>query len=158
MIIRAILSFIALPGIVAVILPPLVAYWDPWNTARWIPGVWVMVVGAFILLWCVRDFHVSGRGTLAPWNPPRILVVRGLYRLVRNPMYIGVLILVLGWSLFFLSPLLFLYTTILALGFHHRVVKYEEPRLGMRFGPQWEIYRHEVPRWLPRIVPWREGS
>jgi protein-S-isoprenylcysteine O-methyltransferase Ste14 len=158
MLLRAILSFIALPGIFALVVPPFVAYWDPWNSGHWMPGVWVMAAGAFVLLWCVRDFYVAGIGTLAPWDPPKHLVVQGLYRFVRNPMYIGVLLLVLGWSLLFLSPLLFLYATSLAIGFHLRVVKYEEPKLKAQFGRQWVLYRQSVPRWRPRIVPWRDGA
>jgi len=155
---RAILAFVALPGIFAVVVPPCLAYGDPWSRVPWMPGAGVMAVGALVLLWCVRDFYVSGEGTLAPWDPPKHLVVQGLYRFVRNPMYIGVLLLVLGWSLLFLSPLLCLYTACLAIGFHLRVVKYEEPRLKARFGQRWMRYRRGVPRWRPRIVPWRDDA
>jgi protein-S-isoprenylcysteine O-methyltransferase Ste14 len=156
--IRALIAFIALPGIATVIVPLLIAYFDPWNRAPWLPGVLVMFMGAVVLLWCVRDFYVLGKGTLAPWNPPKKLVVLGLYRFVRNPMYIGVLLLVLGWSLYFCSPLLLLYVTVLAIGFHIRVVRNEEPRLKAQFGSQWDLYQQEVSRWLPRIVPWKDGS
>ena len=64
------------------------------------PGLLVMFLGTVVLGWCIRDFYISGKGTLAPWDPPRKLVVMGLYRYVRNPMYIGVLILVAGWFMF----------------------------------------------------------
>ncbi len=158
MYIRALIAFIALPGIVAIIAPPLLAYFDPWKGYHWTPGISVMCIGTLVLLWCVRDFYVSGKGTLAPWDPPRKLVVVGLYRLVRNPMYVGVLLLVLGWSLYFYSPVLILYTAILAIGFHIRVVRNEEPRLKEQFGRQWGLYQQEVFRWLPRIKPWRDGS
>ena len=158
MFIRALISFIALPGIFAVIAPPLIAYFDPWNRAHWIPGVFVMIIGAVVLLWCVCDFYTLGKGTLAPWDPPKKLVVLGLYRFVRNPMYIGVLLLVLGWSLYFGSPLLLLYVAILAIGFHIRVVRNEEPRLKAQFGSQWELYQQEVSRWLPRTSPWKDDS
>jgi len=156
MFIRALIAFIALPGIAAIVAPPLIAYFDPWKGFRWAPGIFVMCIGGFVLLWCVRDFYISGKGTLAPWDPPRKLVVVGLYRFMRNPMYVGVLLLVLGWSLYFRSPILFLYTAILALGFHIRVVKKEEPWLNEQFGNQWVLYQQEVPRWLPRTTPWKD--
>lgn len=158
MFIRALISFITLPGIAAVIVPPLITYFDPWSEEHWAPGIIVMCIGAFILLWCVRDFHKSGKGTLAPWDPPGNLVVVGLYRIVRNPMYIGVLLLVLGWSIYFWSVVLVLYATILAVGFHIRVVRNEEPWLKAQFGIQWELYQKKVSRWLPRLTPWQGDS
>jgi protein-S-isoprenylcysteine O-methyltransferase Ste14 len=158
MFIRALISFITLPGIIAVIAPLLIAYFDPWNRNYWSPGIFIIFIGTLILLWCVRDFYAIGKGTIAPWYPPKKLVVLGLYRFVRNPMYVGVLLLVLGWSLYFCSPLLFLYVIILAIGFHLRVVRNEEPWLQTHFGSNWELYQQEVPRWLPRITPWKDGS
>ena len=103
-----------------------------------------------MLLWCVRDFYVTGKGTLAPWDPPTRLVVVGLYRFVRNPMYVGVLGVVLGWSLVAGSPLLAIYAALLAVGFHLRVVLYEEPVLQRQFGDDWTRYRAGVNRWLPK--------
>jgi protein-S-isoprenylcysteine O-methyltransferase Ste14 len=76
--------------------------------------------------------------------------VIGLYRFVRNPMYVGVLLLVCGWGVYFRSPLLILYTAVLAVGFHLRVVRNEEPWLKAQFGGQWELYQREIARWLPR--------
>jgi protein-S-isoprenylcysteine O-methyltransferase Ste14 len=104
-----------------------------------------------VLLWCVRDFYVSGRGTLAPWDPPQRLVRVGLYRFTRNPMYVGVLLIVSGWSLLAGSPRLAWYTAILAVAFHLRVVLHEERWLAGQFGPDWEEYKRRVPRWLLRI-------
>jgi protein-S-isoprenylcysteine O-methyltransferase Ste14 len=151
MVIRALLAFLALPGIAAVLAPPLIALLDPWQGQRWQPGLAVMCGGAFVLLWCVRDFYVSGKGTLAPWDPPKELVVVGLYRLVRNPMYIGVLLLVCGWALYLASPFLAGYAALLAVGFHARVVMHEEPWLDAQFGQQWRTYRAAIPRWVPRM-------
>lgn len=151
----AFFAFIALPGIGAVILPLIIVYCDPWTGGVWLPGLFVLGLGSLVLIWCVRDFYVSGKGTLAPWDPPKELVVAGLYRFVRNPMYLGVLLVVLGWCLSFWSPLLALYEIILAAGFHMRVVRNEEPRLKKKFGVRWELYEREVPRWLPRISPWK---
>lgn len=148
---RALLAFLVLPGLAAVLAPPLIAHLDPWRGRIWLPGLAAMCTGVLVLLWCVRDFYVSGKGTLAPWDPPRELVVVGLYRWVRNPMYVGVLLLVLGWAIFLASPFLAAYVSLLAVGFHLRVVINEEPRLDARFGQQWHTYKAAVPRWIPRL-------
>ena len=155
---RALLAFLVLPGIAAIIAPPLLAYLDPWKRHAFMPGIFVMLIGAAVLLWCVRDFYVSGKGTLAPWDPPRQLVVVGLYHHTRNPMYIGVLLLVLGWSLYFASIVLAVYSVILAAGFHIRVLRHEEPWLESQFGAEWGRYSKAVPRWLPRLKPWDKAS
>ena len=117
-----------------------------------------MSVGFVLLLWCVRDLFVSGKGTLAPWDPPRKLVVVGLYRHMRNPMYVGVLTLVLGWSVLLTSPILAAYAAALAIGFHIRIVRNEEPWLASRFGSEWSQYSAEVRRWFPRLRPWKRGA
>jgi protein-S-isoprenylcysteine O-methyltransferase Ste14 len=116
----------------------------------WPGGCW-MAVGLVLLLWCVRDFYVRGKGTLAPWDPPRNLVVVGLYRYVRNPMYVGVLTLVAGWAVRYASPIVAIHTVALAIGFHLRVVLNEEPWLRAQFGEDWERYRATVNRWIPHI-------
>src|SRR2546429_6570705 len=99
-----------------------------------------MAVGCSLLLWCVRDFFVSGRGTLAPWDPPRHLVVVGLYRFVRNPMYVGDLLLLAGWSLAAGSYWLAWYAALWAVVFHLRVIYHEEPSLRALFNTEWEDY------------------
>ena len=101
-----------------------------------------------MLLWCVRDFYVSGRGTLAPWVPPRELVVVGLYRMSRNPMYVSVILVLVGWAVGFRSMPLALYALAVAVGFHLRVVLGEEPWLAQTHGEKWVRYRDRVPRWL----------
>jgi len=158
MFLRALFAFLALPGVVAFILPPFLAAMDPWsgNILWW--GAPVMLLGVILLLWCVRDFSIYGKGTLAPWDPPKKLVVVGLYRHMRNPMYLGVLTLVSGWSIFLSSPVLFLYTLVLAIAFHVRVLVSEEPRLQSRFGGEWTRYSAEVRRWVPRLKPWSGDS
>ena len=148
---RALLAFLVLPGVVGFLLPLWIAGGDPSRGPGWhVLGGIVAIVGAVILLWCVRDFYVAGKGTLAPWDPPRRLVVVGLYRYTRNPMYIGVLTLVLGWSLLFGSWRVAAYLVVLAIGFHLRTILYEEPRLTGLFGPDFERYCTTVPRWIPR--------
>ena len=147
---RALIAFIALPCVVAGLIPFLVLGGNL-RLAKTAPyGIGAAVIGFVLLLWCVRDFYVAGKGTLAPWDPPKHLVIVGLYRFVRNPMYIAVLTLVAGWSLAFGSVWLVLYLCILAIGFHLRVLMYEEPRLRQQFPADWEFYSRTVSRWLPR--------
>ena len=119
-------------------------------------GLVPLAVGLVGLLWCVRDFLVKGRGTLAPWDPPRALVETGLYRLSRNPMYLSVLLLLLGWALTSGARVLFIYTAVIAVAFHLRVVFGEEPWLARTHGAAWTTYRDSVPRWLGRPV--RRGA
>jgi protein-S-isoprenylcysteine O-methyltransferase Ste14 len=155
---RALLAFLVLPGMASIIAPPLISQVDPWRGQMWLPGFAVMLAGAFVLLWCVRDFYVSGKGTVAPWSPPKHLVVVGLYRFVRNPMYLGVLLLVVGWSLFLSSPAVALYAGVLALVFHIRVITYEERWLESQFAEAWHVYKNAVPRWLPRTAAWKNDA
>lgn len=145
---RALLALIIYPGTVGFLVPLLVGRLDanarPFNLLGLLP----LVAGSLLLLWCVRDFYVAGRGTLAPWAPPRYLVEVGLYRLSRNPMYISVLLVLFGWSLSFRSWLLLVYAVAMMGAFHLRVVFGEEPRLASTYGEQWERYMARVPRWL----------
>ncbi len=157
MFLRALLAFLVLPGVVAFVMPPVLAFIDPWRTGVFLPGALVMFLGMLLLVWCVRDFYVSGKGTLAPWDPPTKLVVVGLYRYMRNPMYVGVITLVVGWSVVLTSPVLMLYALILAIGFHIRVLTHEEPWLESQFGSEWRQYRAQVGRWIPRLTPWSGG-
>lgn len=158
MVLRALIAFIALPGVFGFLLPPLIASVDPFRSEGLTSGYAVLAVGAVILLWCVRDFSVSGKGTLAPWDPPKRLVVAGLYCHVRNPMYLGVLVLVMGWALAAGSPAAAVYDAVLGVGFHIRVVTREEPWLARHFTSQWTEYAAAVPRWLPRIQPWKNNA
>ena len=148
---RAIFSFLALPTVVAGVVPALLVTGRPVPRAMVAPGAALLAVGITLLLWCVRDFFVSGRGTLAPWDPPKQLVVVGLYRHVRNPMYVAVLTIVAGWGALYLAGWLALYALALAVGFHLRVVWHEEPCLRRRFGAEWEAYARRTGRWVPRL-------
>jgi protein-S-isoprenylcysteine O-methyltransferase Ste14 len=148
---RAIFAFLALPAVVAGVVPALLV--QGISVAGWlvVPGSMLLTVGGVLLVWCARDFFVAGRGTLAPWDPPKHLVVVGLYRFVRNPMYEAVLVVVAGWSVLYASVWLALYAVGLALGFHLRVRWHEEPRLSRQFGAEWEAYADRTARWLPRL-------
>ena len=112
----------------------------------WLP----MLLGAAIYFWCAWDFTFAGKGTPAPIDPPKELVVRGLYRYVRNPMYVGVLTLLAGEVLFFASRRLFIYAAVAFSFFHLFVIFYEEPALQQKFGESYRRYCETVPRWLPR--------
>lgn len=145
---RALVAFLVLPGVVAFAIPLLAFRPSVPAGGFWVPGAAVLAIGAAILAWCVRDFLVLGRGTLAPWDPPEQLVVRGLYRYSRNPMYVGVLFTVVGWALGFQSLALGVYAIGLAVAFHLRVVLGEEPWLARTHGAAWQAYTASVPRWL----------
>jgi protein-S-isoprenylcysteine O-methyltransferase Ste14 len=144
---RALVAFLALPGIVAFAVPLL---WLAPSRPRHFDalGLLPLTVGIGALLWTVRDFYVAGRGTLAPWSPPRELVVIGLYRFSRNPMYVAVLLVLSGWAVGFHSVALGLYALAVGIAFHLRVVLGEEPWLERTHGDKWTRYKREVPRWL----------
>lgn len=147
---RALLAVIVLPGIFAGILPWVIAAEDPWRGEGHDLGAIVLGAGIGIVILCVRDFLMIGRGTLAPWDPPKNLVVVGLYKHVRNPMYVGVLTIILGTAICTGSPAVLAYGIVVAIIFHMRVILYEEPRLAAQFAEDWAKYAREVSRWLPR--------
>ncbi len=151
---RALLAFLVLPVFFCLVLPPIIAYFDPGSGNGWLGGLAFMAFGSAVVAWCARDFYVAGKGTIAPWNPPKHLVSVGLYRFTRNPIYIGDLFLVAGWALVTGSHWVALYVVILASGFHLRVISYEEPWLARNFPSEWESYSANVRRWLPRSTPW----
>jgi protein-S-isoprenylcysteine O-methyltransferase Ste14 len=119
---------------------------SPWQ----IGGMLVTVLGAALALWCVLAFAFVGKGTPAPFDPPRRLVVRGPYRFVRNPMYIGAAIALAGAALVWRSWALFGYTLVFLAVAHTFVVFYEEPTLRRLFGEAYARYCHDVHRWRPR--------
>jgi protein-S-isoprenylcysteine O-methyltransferase Ste14 len=145
---RAILAFLALPGMVAFVVPFWLIAPGGWSSFVDAWGLVPLSLGIVLLLWCVREFYVAGRGTLAPWSPPKNLVVTGLYRFSRNPMYIAVLFVLVGWALGFRSRPLAIYASAVAFAFHLRVVLYEEPFLASTHGDRWTKYTATVPRWL----------
>ncbi len=110
-------------------------------------GIVPIIVGLCVYIWCAWEFG-RARGTPAPIGPPKELVMKGLYRFTRNPMYIGVLCLLVGESWFFLSLQLFLYSGLVFIIFQLFVVLYEEPKLQSLFGESYIRYRSQVPRWF----------
>ena len=147
---RALLAFLALPGVIAFLVPLLWA----WPAARERGFNWLALVlllpGIGLLLWCVREFSVRGKGTLAPWDPPRHLVASGLYRISRNPMYLSVSLILLGWAVGFRSWPHVAYALVVMAAFHARVVFFEEPWLARTHRDDWPRYARRVPRWLFR--------
>lgn len=143
---RALVAFLALPGVVACLVPLLLKSDTTVFSTWW--GVVPLGVGSVLLLVCVREFYVAGRGTLAPWAPPTNLVATGLYKWSRNPMYVAVLLILTGWAIGFQSWDMALYGVVVAVVFHLRVVLHEEPWLARTFGDVWTQYRTQVPRWL----------
>ena len=145
---KALLAFLALPGVVAFAIP---VSWllSTGHTQLAQPlGLIPLALGCVALLWCVRDFYVRGKGTLAPWSPPAQLVVVGLYRYTRNPMYVAVTLILLGWAVSLALPGLYLYAIVVAIAFQFRVVLGEEPWLARTHGAQWHEYARRVPRWF----------
>jgi len=113
-------------------------------------GAAFLAAGVAIYLWCAWDFVSKGMGTPAPIDAPRLLVVKGLYRFTRNPMYVGVSFMILGQAVYFGATALLIYLGAVLAGFHMFVLLYEEPTLRRLFGTQYEEYCRQVPRWVIR--------
>jgi protein-S-isoprenylcysteine O-methyltransferase Ste14 len=137
--------------IVAGIVPWLLTRWhaDPQPLALRILGVALLVVGGALVLETTTRFAFQGRGTPAPWAPPERFVERGSYRFVRSPMYLGVLLLVVGQALLLGREILFGWAAASWLIFTSFLAFYEEPQLRRRFGATYDDYRRRVRRWLP---------
>ena len=148
---KNLLFTLVVPGTVGVYLP---LFLERGHAPTVDPGFAVALAlfaaGAAIYAWTVSDFATSGRGTPAPIDAPKTLVVRGLYRYTRNPMYVGVLTVIGGWLVVYRSPTLLVYAICVAVFFHLLVVLYEEPALARQFGAAYTAYLRSVPRWLPR--------
>jgi protein-S-isoprenylcysteine O-methyltransferase Ste14 len=148
MLVRAIAAFLALPGLVAFAVPVSIAL-SAGRPVRYAAIAAVLLsLGTLVLLWCVREFFFVGRGTLAPWDPPKHLVTTGPYRYSRNPMYVGVVTILIGWCVLWDSRTLLIYTAAVAVAFHFRVLLAEEPWAARLFGEDWDAYRRRVRRWL----------
>jgi len=145
---RAALAFVALPGVVGFLVPWLLLDRRPEDRVFHLSGIVPLACGLILLVWCVAAFYHKGRGTLAPWDPPRALVVTGVYGVSRNPMYVAVILVLSGWALGFRARPLAVYAAVVAVAFHLRVVFGEEPWLARRYGDEWVRYKARVPRWL----------
>jgi len=115
-------------------------------------GMLAVAIGAAVAVWCILTFALVGRGTPAPFDPPRHLVVRGPYEYVRNPMYLGAATALAGAACFYRSAALGVYAACFLLVVHAFVLWYEEPTLRATFGAEYERYSREVRRWRPRLA------
>jgi protein-S-isoprenylcysteine O-methyltransferase Ste14 len=151
-----------------VVAPCVLAGLIPWSMTRWefrpaffdledarSVGVLLILVGLPGLVDSFARFALQGLGTPAPIAPPQNLVVTGLYRYVRNPMYVAVVAVILGQAILFGDGRLMTYGVFMWLAFHAFVLTYEEPVLAQSFGAEYEDFRANVPRWIPRLTPWR---
>jgi protein-S-isoprenylcysteine O-methyltransferase Ste14 len=151
-----------------VIAPTTLAGLVPWSITGWQLqppflgleptrgiGAIMILVGVPVLVDAFARFALQGLGTPAPIAPPRNLVVTGLFRYVRNPIFVAVIAIILGQAVLMGDWRLIVYGALLWLAFHVQVVAYEEPTLEQTFGSEYEAFRAAVPRWIPRLTPWR---
>lgn len=160
--IRALFSLV-LPVTVTILIPlflisnynnQLLAFNSFLSGFMLIAGIILIILGSLFVIYANKSFLKIGKGTLAPWDPPKKLVVSDLYRYVRNPMISGILMILLGESLIFASIKLFLWFTTFFIVNHVYIVYSEEPGLIKRFGDDYIMYMKNVPRWIPRLTPW----
>lgn len=146
------------PGVVAGLIPWLLTGWHgrlpPYGAPLRVSGVLLIAAGVLVLSRSFLLFVIEGAGTPAPIAPTEQLVVGGLYRFVRNPMYVAVVATVMGQVLYLGRPILLAYAAGLSALFAAFVRWYEEPALARRFGAQYEAYRRAVPAWWPRLHLW----
>jgi protein-S-isoprenylcysteine O-methyltransferase Ste14 len=145
--------FLGGPTLMAGLVPWLLTGWNAHDTplVLRVLGVVLLVLGALLVVEAFARFAIQGRGTPMPWAPPTRFVVRGTYRYVRNPMYVGVVALILGQALLLGREILFAWAAIAAAIFHLFLVLHEEPGLRRRFGDEYEEYSRRVGRWAPRL-------
>jgi len=150
---KSLLFFILAPGMVAGFIPLAMLRTGPQTQTGFLSylafPLWL--TGVVTILWCFWDFLVKGKGTPAPIDPPKELVISGLYNYVRNPMYVGVYLVLIGHFLWFGFWSLLIYAVVVGIAFNIFVISYEEPNLKKRFGTAYENYLQKVPRWIPRF-------
>lgn len=154
--------FVVAPVTLAGLIPWLITDWQlqpPFLGLELTRGIGAIMILAGVpgLLDPFARFALQGLGTPAPIAPPRNLVVTGLYRHVRNPIFVGIVAIILGQAVLMGDWRLIVYGALLWLAFHVQVVAYEEPTLQQTFGDEYEAFRAAVPRWIPRMTPWRSN-
>jgi protein-S-isoprenylcysteine O-methyltransferase Ste14 len=153
------LFFVAAPGVVAGVVPWMITeYDDPATPAVVVVGSLLVAAGLAALVACFVRFVREGRGTPAPVAPTHELVVGGLYRWVRNPMYVAVGAIILGQAVIFTSLGVLAWLVVFAIAVVSFVTAYEEPTLRQTHGEAYDAYRAAVPGWWPRLTPWRGGK
>ena len=153
----SVLFFVVAPGVMAGVVPWVItAYSDPSSPIAVVLGSLLVIVGLAALIACFVRFVREGRGTPAPVAPTRELVVGGLYRWVRNPMYLAVAAIILGQAVIFGSVGVLVWLAIFAVAVVSFVTAYEEPTLRETYGESYDAYCAAVPGWWPRLTPWRQ--
>ena len=148
---KTLIFTIVVPGTVGVYIPYRLRGVGMYaGSALGLLGLAPVAIGAVLYLWCAWDFATFGRGTPLPLDAPKQLVTHGIYRFVRNPMYVGVLLAILGQALWFGSVPILWYALAVALCFHLFVILCEEPTLRRKFGESYAQYCRTVSRWIPR--------
>lgn len=156
-------AILLLPGTVTIVIPatilyiagiPVRSFPSPWNFVLPAIGLGLVFLGLVLMVATIRLFVTVGKGTLAPWNPTQRLVVRGIYRHVRNPMITGVCCILFGEAAAFGSPWLLGWFAAFCLVNLIYIPLREEPGLVKRFGDDYLLYKQNVPRWVPRMKPW----
>lgn len=154
LLLRNLLFTVLQPGVVVVLLPYLILSSRGyellpanWSVTHFL-GAALIIAGGVILVTCIIRFVTEGKGTISPLDPTKKLIVRGLYRYSRNPMYVGVMLILTGEALFWWSAALALYATAVFVAFNLFIILHEEPRLRRVFGPEYESYLREVRRWI----------
>jgi protein-S-isoprenylcysteine O-methyltransferase Ste14 len=150
--------FVVAPGTIAGLIPWLITHWriqEGASQSLSVAGVALLIPSLALLIECFARFAYQGLGTPAPVAPPQHLVITGAYRFVRNPMYVAVLGLIFGQMLLFGNAALLAYGVAMWMAFYLFVYFYEEPTLRTQFPEEYAAYAKAVPRWLPRITPWK---
>lgn len=154
LLLRNLLFTILQPGVVGVLVPYLLLRnsGETFFPAEWtvlhFTGAVLMIVGASVLLRCILRFVTEGKGTISPIDPTKKLIIKGLYKYSRNPMYVGMMILLAGEAIFWRSLHLAIYAVVIFVAFNLFVILHEEPRLRRVFGEEYEEYFQNVRRWL----------
>jgi protein-S-isoprenylcysteine O-methyltransferase Ste14 len=156
--IKTVVFLIIAPGSVLFLIPYAIIYRVDQELVYFVGirplAVIFWLVGGVIILWCFVDFVLRGHGTPSPTDPPEELVVQGFYRYTRNPMYVGVMLVLFGHLIWFQVGWLAIFTIAVFTGFHGFVTLYEEPTLTKKFGDSYRNYVQVVPRWFPKIRKW----
>ena len=156
-ILRQASAVLLLPFVVTIVLPALIIAWTGDVRFWWgsVFGLALLAIGLVLVIWTIRLVATEGEGTIAPWDPTRKLVVLGPYRHVRNPMISGVAFVLAGEAVLLGSPPLALWFAAVVVVNALYLPLVEEPGLRRRFGEDYALYTANVPRWLPRLRPWR---
>ena len=158
-------AIILLPVIVTIVIPGILIYWTytvyvgwslprPMNLIPIFIGLFLIIFGLILLIETITLFATTGKGTLAPWDPTQKLVIQGVYRFVRNPMITGVFSILLGETALSGSPYILIWFFLFFIVNLIYIPFFEEPDLIRRFGNDFIEYKKNVPRWIPRLIPW----